>query len=96
MRNAQRELSKKQMPNLVEPRTKKQKLWNDVIKFLEVKNCKWKSAEVSSYGSNLVQAITNVLWHIDGQHDVFKKQSLPIPSIFTNYNRPDLSKHRKT
>ena len=49
MKNAQRELLKKCMPELVEdPRTNKQKLWNDVIKFLQEKNCIWKNTEVST------------------------------------------------
>lgn len=47
MKNAQLELFKKCMPDLVaDPRTNKQKLWNDIIKFLQEKNCKWKNAEV--------------------------------------------------
>jgi len=90
MKNAQIELSKKCMPDVVvEPRTNKQKLWNDVIKFLLEKNCKWKSSEVPSSGSSLVQALTDTLWHIDGQHDVFRKQGYTIPAVFDvfmNYN----------
>ena len=97
--NAERELHKKSMPDPVaEPRTNKQKLWNDVIKFLEENNCKWKSAEVQSSGCSLVQALTDALWIIDGQRHVFGRQGYPIPAIFdtfVNYNRPELHKHRK-
>ena len=53
---------------------------------------------MASAGCSLVQALTDTLWHIDGQHDTFKKQGFPIPTdfgVFLNYNRPDLSKHRK-
>ena len=99
MKNAQKEQSKKCMSDLVEePRTNKQRLWNDIIKFLRERNCTWKNINVSSYGSSLVQALTDVLWHVDGQQDVFRKQGHSIPSTFagfTNYNRPELSKHRK-
>lgn len=87
------------MPDIVEnPRTNKQKLWNSVIRFLSEKNCMWKNIEVSSSGCSLVQALSNTLWYIDGQYDTFQKQGYLIPAIFgvfQNYNRPDLSKHRK-
>lgn len=99
MMNSQRELCKKCMPDLVtEPRTNKQKLWNDVIEFLQERNCTWKNTKVSSSGCSLVQALTDALWEIDGQHDVFRKQGYSIPTTFdafVNYNRPELYKHRK-
>ena len=100
MKNAQWELSKKCMVDLVaEPHTRKHRLWNDIIKFLqEKKNCKWKNAEVSTQGTSLVQALTDTMWHIDGHHDVFRRQGYSIPGTFdafAGYNRPELSKHRK-
>ena len=59
MKNAQWELSKKCMVDLVaEPHTRKHRLWNDIIKFLQEKNCKWKNAEVSTQGTSLVQALS--------------------------------------
>ena len=99
MMDAQKKMCTIHMPDVVAaPRTNKQKLWNDVIRFLSEKNCTWKNREVASAGCSLVQALTDTLWHIDGQHDTFKKQGFPIPTdfgVFLNYNRPDLSKHRK-
>lgn len=99
MMSAQKELDKKCMPNSIEdPRTNKQRLWNDIIKFLQERNCKWKSAEVQSFGSSFVQALTDTLWLIDGQHDVLRRQGYSIPSTFDDfddYNRPELNKHRK-
>ena len=92
-------MSKKHTPDLVaEPRTSKQRLWNDIIRFLQEKNCKWKNAEVSTQGTSLVQALTDTMWHIDGHHDVFRRQGYLIPGTFdafVGYNRPKLSKHRK-
>ena len=47
---------------------------------------------------NLVKLLTDCLWHIDGHHDMLKKQSCPVPPIFgpfTGYNMPERSKHRK-
>ena len=96
---AQREKSKNTMPDLIEePKTNKQKLWNDVIKFLKERNCMWKSGEGSSIGCSFVQALTNTLWTIDGHHEVFRLQGFVVPSIFGSflgYNFPELSKHRK-
>ncbi len=54
--------------------------------------------EVDTAGEAFVHALTNTLWFIDGQHDVFSARSLSIPSRFlpfSGYSRPDLSKHRK-
>ena len=96
LKNAQKHFSLKSMPDLTEnPRTAKQKLMNDIITFLAEKGCRWRGCdEVSSFGMNLVHALTDALWNIDGHHHVFKK----IPSIFSKfigYNRPEISKHRK-
>ena len=56
-----------------DPHTKKQVLFNDIIKYLKNANCQWKNTEVAS-GNNLIQALTNTLWTIDGHHFVFSKQ----------------------
>ena len=99
MMSAQRELDRKCMPDFIEePRTNKQRLWNDVIKFLQGNSCKWKSAEVQSLGFNFVQALTDALWLINGQHNVLMRQGYSIPVTFkdfVNYNCPELHKHRK-
>ncbi|MCG8621697.1 MAG: hypothetical protein MJE68_06820, partial [Proteobacteria bacterium] len=79
MMQAQREKSKNTMPDPIEePKTNKQKLWNDVIKFLKERNCMWKSGEVSSIGCSFVQALTNTLWTIDGHHEVFRHQGFVV------------------
>ena len=80
------------------PRTNKERLRNDVIKFLMEKQCQWRAAEVSSSGSGFVQALTDCLWTIDGHHDVFYKQGFTLPTFvgkFVAYNCPETSKHRK-
>ena len=96
---AQRQISQKTLPDFIEdPRAKKQVLFNDVIKYLKNANCQWKNTEVTSSGNNLVQALTNTLWTIDGHHFVFSKQGFEIPATFgcfVGYNCPEMSKHRK-
>lgn len=87
------------LPDLIaEPKTAKQKLKNDVIGFLEEKDCKWRVSEVSSSGNGLVTALTDTLWAVDGHHHAFVGQRHKIPSTFSKfegYNRPQVSKHRK-
>ena len=65
--SAQRELSKKSLPDLIsEPRNAKQRLRNDVIEFFREKKCEWAASEIPTLGANLIQAITNALWVVDG------------------------------
>lgn len=97
--SAQRRIAQKTLPDLIEdPRTKKQILFNNIIEYFKKANYQWKSTEVNSSGNNLIQALTNTLWAIDGYHDVFSKQGFEIPATFgcfVGYNCPELSKHRK-
>ena len=98
--NAQTQLSSlTNLPDLVsKPRNAKQRLRNDVIEFLRERKCKWTASDVPTLGNSLMQAIVNALWTIDGHHEVFADQGFSLPSFavqFVNYNRPELSKHRK-
>ena len=84
--------------NPVNERNKKDKLFNDIAKFLESKGLKFTSDEIDTNGKALVVLLCDILWHIDGHHHVFKQRSAEIPSVFsqfTYYNTPELSKHRK-
>ena len=87
------------LPSLVaEPKNKKDVLRNDVIAQLSELGLKWRGNDVSSAGETLVRSLTNCLWNIDGQHEVFSRRSVEIPECFrwyTGYNKPELSKHRK-
>ena len=91
--------SQKLVPDTIpEPRTNKQRLWNKVIEFLVAKECAWRGSEVSSAGTSFVNALTDILWTIDGHHHVLGSQGQNIPSSFSHfngYNKPELSKHRK-
>ena len=86
------------LPSLVvEPKTKKDILRNDVIGQLSELGLKWHGNDVSSAGEALVRSLTNSLWYIDGQHEVFSRRSVEILECFrcyTGYNKPELSKHR--
>ena len=58
----------------------------------------WNQFDVDGAGISFVSAVVDTLWYIDGHHQVFEKQGLKIPDIFSQfigYNVPEASKHRK-
>ena len=81
----------------VRERTKKDKLFNDIVSYFVSASVSLESSELSM-GRRLVIVLRDILWHIDGHHHVFQQRAQPIPSSFhsfINYNNPQLSKHRK-
>ena len=48
--------------------------------------------------ANMVRILTDTLWFLDGHQVAFRERSCDIPVVFdqlANFNRPELSKHRK-
>ena len=87
-------MGQRSLPSLVaEPKKKKDVLRNDVIGQLSDLGLKWSGGKVSSAGETLVRSLTNCLWYIDGQHEVFAKGVLRSQCFrrYTGYNRPELS-----
>ncbi len=86
-------------PNQVQERTKKDKLFNDLLlSILKAKELCLNHDEVHTFGVRLLKTICDVLWYIDGSHHLFSQRSTGIPQIFhtfTGYNVPEKSKHRK-
>ena len=83
---------------ITEPKTNKQKLMNSVITFLTERNCSWSANAESSLAIDLITALTEPLWIIDGHHHIFSSQGYRIPSTFSKfvwYNQPEQHKHRK-
>jgi hypothetical protein len=82
---------------LARERNKKDKLFNDIIRFFVSHHFSIDQSEMNS-ARKLVLLLRDILWYVDGHHHVFKERALAIPSIFTCftlYNTPQLSKHRK-
>jgi hypothetical protein len=83
----------------VNERNNKDKLYNNIISFMSARDLSFRSVdEVKSIGVELVRLLRDVLWYIDGHHHVFQQRSSPLPAefgCFTDYNNPELSKHRK-
>ncbi len=45
-----------------------------------------------------LRSVTDILWYIDGHHNVFARRGVHIPdrfSRFQGYNVPELTKHRR-
>ena len=77
----------------------KDKMYNDVLLFLQNSSLKWHGSEISSgTAARCLSTLRDVLWYIDGMHDTLNERSCRIPAVFnqfTGYNKPESHKHRK-
>ena len=79
-------------------RNKKDQLYNDLIDLFVSHNALLRENEVVPFGKELVTCLRDVLWYVDGYQAVFAERAIPVPNLFqrfTNYNLPQMSKHRK-
>ncbi|XP_019855512.1 PREDICTED: uncharacterized protein LOC109584273 [Amphimedon queenslandica] len=84
------------LPSLLRETSRKNRLFNKLVEFCESKAIGWADPDV--YGKPFLLDLSNVLWYLDGHHDVLASRSCPIPILFkpfVGFNRPELSKHRK-
>ena len=101
MMAASRSASKKsaQLPFVSNVRNNKDKMYNDVLLFVQNKSLKWQSSEISSgTAANCVSVLRDALWYIDRMHDTLNERSCKIPEVFSQfigYNKPESHKHRK-
>ena len=85
------------LPSKKQCHNKKDALFNDLIDYLD-QNKLYFTSEADTLGANLVRALCDLLWCIDGHHDTLKQQQCPVPKVFSKfigYNIPEMSKHRK-
>ena len=83
------------LPAFLKEKTRKDRLYNEIVKFLANNNVGWYDPQ---YGKPFISDLCNVLWYVDGHHEVLASRSCPIPSLFKSFvgfNKPELSKHRK-
>ena len=93
----QRLLSSPALPDRLQERNKKDKLYNDLISLVDGMGLKWQSGEVKS-GKSFLITLTNTLWYIDGHHESLSSRNCEVPQLFrpfVGYNMPELTKHRK-
>ena len=98
LKQSQLEISRKKVPSCIQKRNKKDKLYNEIIYYLELKKLHWNSNEVNSSGTNFVKSLCEVLWYIDGNQSTISARGYQIPACFKDFqgfNAPELSKHRK-
>ena len=91
-------LSQPGRPPTVSVRNAKDHLYNDILGYMEEQELNWRSEEIDTQGRMCVRKLTNILWILDGHHDVLAKQSCPVPDTFSRfqgYNTPQKHKHRK-
>ena len=88
------DLEKSGLPQTITERTQ-DRLYNDLIQFSKELGLKWR--DPSSVGASFLKKLTNILWYIDGHHDVIGevKQDTDLFTKFNGYNCPQASKHRK-
>ena len=97
MRKSHQELSQRRLPQRLLERTKKDKLFNDLLNLLETKEWEWAPDGIES-GRRFLTTLTNVLWYLDGHHDTLSHRGFKVPELFSpyqGYNVPQASKHRK-
>ena len=85
-------------PSTVNVRTAKDKLFNPILEYLAEQELYWQSDEIDTQGKKMCRKLTDVLWTLDGHHDILSKQSCTVPvsfSRFQGYNTPQKHKHRK-
>ena len=88
----QKNLALPTLPERISARTRKDDLYNAITDLLEQMDLSLTSTEASAGGKQLVKALYNTLWYIDGRHDIFSARSLNIKDVFAQfqgYNRPD-------
>ena len=91
---SQQSLHGKQLPDPVQERNRKDKLYNDLL--LGLKKLKLQSSEVHSFGERLVKALRDTLWYVDGHHEMFSQQSTALPSIFKTFKDYNCPKKQST
>ena len=81
---SQRSLHGKQLPDPVQERNRKDKLYNDLFHLLGSKKLKLQSSEIHSFGERLVKALRDTLWYVDGH----TMKRLVGPQLCPAFSRP--------
>ena len=95
---SQAALSQPGRPAVVEVRNAKDNLYNAILECLAEQELDWRSDEIDTQGKVCVCKLTEVLWTLDGHHDVLSKQCCHVPPTFhrfQGYNDPTKHRHRK-
>ena len=92
------QFARKTLPSRVTVRNKKDELYNAIITF-EKEELKWNASEVEEgTAGNTILVLRDALWYIDGHYCKLAEHSCTVPVVFkqfSDYNVPQMSKHRK-
>lgn len=72
-------LDRSGLPQPIQQRTQKDKLYNDLIELAQELELKWR---VPSVGAVFLKKLAGILWYIDGHHDTIQEKSSKIPDVF--------------
>ena len=96
MMHNQRRVSKPTLPDALVERTKKDKLFNDMLRLVEQKGLKFSPGQLES-GKSYLTTVTAALWYIDHHQSTLTDRGCEIPELFKpfeGYNTPSLSKRK--
>ena len=72
MMAASRICATQQLP-ITNARNSKDKMYNDILSFIQMRSLKWHSNEISSgAAARCLCTLKDALWYIDGMHDTLK------------------------
>ena len=99
MCSSREQFARKTLPSRVTVRNKKDELHNAIITFFEKEELKWNASEVEGgTAGNTILVLRDALWYIDGHYCKLAEHSCTVPVVFkqfSDYNVPQMSKHRK-
>ena len=78
----------KHLPDKKREVNNKARLYNDIIEWFSSMNVGFSSVNRDTLGVGLVNALTDALWYIDGNHDTLAERSCPVPAplaLFKNF-----------
>ena len=85
MAQAQKDRAKRRFPSPIEQRTKKDQLYNDLLSFCEENQMGCIGEEVDSLAITFLRSLTDILWYIDGHHQVFAGRDVQILKVFSRF-----------
>ena len=67
--------------------TRRDLLYNDLVKLLKDESLGWYGECYESIGSGFIKALADLLWYIDPHHEKLKLRSCDIPEIFLSHSQ---------
>ena len=86
------------LPELAEDSDRKKKVRNLVRDFLKSNGVGWSVEGAKVYGIQLINAVSECLWYIDGHHETLAAQSCSVPSELSHiqgHNKPETHGHKR-